>query len=167
MAWAPRPILRLEEHGPIEYRVIALRQEIADEVRRDLRAPGYGHPSHVERAKGTGPCRLCLRPFRVNEEDRVLFTYNPFPAGSDLPAPGPVFVHKDPCARFDAPGFPPGLRAIPVTVEGYDERGLAVARMRASDPDTAVRDVLSRTAVAFVHLRNTEAGCFIARVERR
>ena len=150
----------------MEYRVIALAQEIADEVRRELRAPEYGHPAHVERAGGTGPCRLCLRPFRVNEEDRVLFTYNPFPAESDLPAPGPVFLHKEACARFDAPGFPPGLRAIPVTVEGYDDRGLVVARMRSGYADAAVRDVLSRASVAHAHLRNSEAGCFIARVER-
>ena len=151
----------------MEYRVIALAQEIADAVRRDLRAPEYGHPAHVERASGTGPCRLCLRPFRVNEDDRVLFTYNPFPEGADLPAPGPVFVHQEPCARFDAAGFPPGLRAIPVTVEGYDERGLAVARMPAGDPEATVRTVLSRADVAYAHLRNSEAGCFIARVERR
>jgi hypothetical protein len=56
--------------------VIALRQQIADEVRATLRAPGYGHPAHVEMASGTGPCRLCLRPFRRNEEERVLFTHN-------------------------------------------------------------------------------------------
>jgi hypothetical protein len=151
----------------MEYRVIALGQDVADEVRRSLRAPEYGHPAHVETASGTGPCRLCLRPFEVDEDERVLFTYNPFPGDADLPAPGPVFVHKEPCARFDAPGFPPGLRAIPVTVEGYDERGLVVARMAAGEPDTTVREVLSRAAVAYAHLRNSEAGCFIARVERR
>jgi hypothetical protein len=150
----------------MEYRVIALRQQTADEVRTTLRAPGYGHPAHVEMAKGTGPCRLCLRPFLQDEEERVLFTYNPFPDGADLPSPGPIFVHKASCARFDASGFPPELRSIPLTLEGYDARGVAVVRVKASDPDASTHDVLTRPGVAYAHLRHSEAGCFIARVER-
>jgi len=150
----------------MDYRVIALRQQVADEVRTTLSSPGYGHPAHVEMASGTGPCRLCLRPFRPNEEERVLFTYNPFPDGADLPSPGPVFVHKSSCARFEAQGFPPELRAIPLTLEGYDDRGVVLARIRADDPDASTRDVLSRPGVAYAHVRNSEAGCFIARIER-
>jgi hypothetical protein len=149
----------------MDYRVIALRQETADEARARLRSPGFGHPAHVEVAPGTGPCRLCLRPFRVGEEERVLFTYNPFGPGS-LPSPGPVVVHKDPCPRFEAPGFPPALQGMPLVVEGYDERGLAVARRAAADPDHATREVLAAVGVAYAHLRRADAGCFVARVER-
>jgi hypothetical protein len=148
------------------YRVVALSQDTADEVRATLRAPGYGHPAHVEAATGTGPCRLCLRPFRKGEEERVLFTHDPFPDGADLPGPGPVFVHREPCPRHEGPGFPAELRSIPLTLEGYDARGLAVARVRADDPDAAARDVLARPGVAYAHARHGQAGCFIARVER-
>jgi hypothetical protein len=149
------------------YRVVALDTETADEVRRTLRAPGYGHPAHVETATGYGPCRLCLRTFRKGEEERVLFTFNPFPAGADLPSPGPVFVHRESCVRFEGPGFPPGLRDLPLTLEGYDERGAAQVRTKVGDdPQAAVADVLARPHVAYAHIRNTEAGCFIARVER-
>jgi hypothetical protein len=148
------------------YRVIALRQETADEARRTLRSPGYGHPVHMEVARGSGPCRLCLRPFRLHEEERVLFTYNPFPEDADLPAPGPVFVHRDSCERFEASGFPPELRSLPLTLEGYDERGLTRVRVKAEDPDAAARDVLARPGVAYAHLRHSEAGCFVARLER-
>jgi hypothetical protein len=151
----------------MEYRVIALSQETADDVRATLRAPVYGHAAHVEVAKGTGPCRLCLRTFRTNEDERVLFTYNPFPDDADLPSPGPIFVHRDSCVRFDSTGFPPGLRGLPLTIEGYDARGLALTRTTAGDPDASVRDVLARPGVAFAHVRHSEAGCFIARVERR
>jgi uncharacterized protein DUF1203 len=150
----------------MDYRVRALGQGTADEVRRTLRSPGYGHPAHVEWAAGTGPCRLCLRPFRISEEERVLFTYNPFPDGADLPTPGPIVVHKDGCARYDGAGFPPELASVPLTLEGYDHRGMLLARLRAHDPDAAARDVLARTGVAYAHLRHAEAGCFIARVER-
>jgi hypothetical protein len=150
----------------MDYRVIALRQEAADEVRATLKAPGYGHPAHVELASGTGPCRLCLKPFRKHEEERVLFTYNPFPDDAELPSPGPVFVHKSSCTRFEGPGFPPELRSLPLMLEGYDDRGVAIARTKASDPDTGARDVLARPGVAYAHVRHGEAGCFVARIER-
>jgi hypothetical protein len=149
------------------YRVVALRQELADEVRESRLSPNYGHPAHVEVAKGYGPCRLCLGQFRTGEEERVLFTHNPFPTGADLPSPGPVFVHKDACARHEGAGLPPGLVGLPLTLEGYDSRGLVRARVRiAGDPAAAIATVLSDAAVAYAHLRNTEAGCFIAKVER-
>jgi hypothetical protein len=150
----------------MEYRVIALAQHTADEVRATMRSPGYGHPAHLELASGTGPCRLCLRPFRLNAEERVLFTYNPFPHDADLPSPGPIFVHREPCLRFDGRRLPPELLALPLSVEGYDRRGVAVARVGAGDPDASVRDVLARPGVAYAHVRHGEAGCFVARVER-
>jgi hypothetical protein len=151
----------------VEYRVVALSREIADEVRRSSRAPGYGHPAHVELANGYGPCRLCLRTFRQGEEERVLFTYNPFPKDAALPSPGPVFVHKDACPRFDGPNFPPGLRGLPMTLEAYDATGAALLRVGVSDdPEACVQEALAPPQVAYVHIRNTEAGCFIGRIER-
>lgn len=149
------------------YRVVALATETADEVRRTLRAPGYGHPAHIETATGSGPCRLCLQTFRMGEEERVLFTFNPFPAAADLPSPGPVFVHRAPCSRYESDGFPPGLLGLPLTLEGYDDAGAAQVRLRVgADPESAVAAALSHPRVAYAHIRNTEAGCFIARIER-
>jgi Protein of unknown function (DUF1203) len=150
----------------MSYRVVALKQQTADEVRATLRSPAYGHPAHVETAKGTGPCRLCLRTFRVGEEERVLFTYNPFPEDADVPSPGPIFVHREPCARYEAAGFPKTLLELPLTVEGYDDGGLLLVRQRAADPDATARAVLERPGVAYAHLRHSEAGCFVARLER-
>lgn len=149
-----------------EYRVVALGQDTVDRVRTSLRAPGYGHPAHVEIAAGYGPCRLCLETFRQGAEERVLFTYNPFPA-SAVPSPGPVFVHKESCSRYEGPGVPAGLLELPLFLEGYEESGLPVVRTTvARDPDRAVQRVLSTERVAFAHIRNAEAGCFIARIER-
>lgn len=149
------------------YRVLALQQGLADEVRESRRSPGYGHPAHVEVARGYGPCRLCLRTFRKGEEKRLLFTHNPFPGDADLPSPGPIFIHYTACARFEAAGFPPGLRDLPLTVEGYDAHGVTRARVIvAGDPETAIASALERPEVAYAHLRNTDAGCFVARIER-
>jgi hypothetical protein len=148
------------------YRIVALEQRIADEVRRARRSPGYGHPAHVEVAGGTGPCRLCLRPFAVGEETRVLFTHNPFPEGM-TPSPGPVFIHAVECPRYEADGFPTTLDSVPLLLEGYDGDGMAVVRRAANgDRVREVQDLLADTRVLFVHVRHAKAGCFIARVER-
>src|SRR4029450_261332 len=94
----------------IAFRIVPIDATIADSVRREQRSPQYGHPATVEVAKGYGPCRQCLRPFRPGVEARILFTYNPVPKGSGLPQPGPVFIHRETCTPFDGPDFPTELR---------------------------------------------------------
>jgi hypothetical protein len=59
-------------------RMISIPMKVADLVRTTMKSPGYGHPAHKEIAGGYGPCRLCLRTFRVEHEERLLFTYDPF-----------------------------------------------------------------------------------------
>src|ERR687883_191044 len=108
----------------MEFRFRGIPADVASEVRATMRAPDYGHPAYKALAQGYGPCRLCLRTFRIGEEERILFTYNPFPA-DELPAPGPVFIHAQACERYDAPDFPPDLRALPMVLEAY---GRAIAR---------------------------------------
>jgi hypothetical protein len=149
-------------------RYVGIPAAIADEVRQTLRSPQYGHPAHRERARGYGPCRVCLRTFAVGEEDRLLFTYQPFSDPGSLPSPGPVFVHADPCKRYDAREFPPDFRGLPLVVEGYGRGGRLVIQERAADeaPETLLARVFTVPGVAHAHLRNGEAGCFMARVER-
>ena len=96
--------------------VRGIPQEIADEVRRTRRSPGYGHPAHLELASGTGPCRCCLQPFVPGQDERLLFTYRP-PGADSLMAPGPVFIHAAHCQAFAADGFPEGLRDLPLAFE--------------------------------------------------
>lgn len=141
---------------------------LALEARATLRSPQYGHPAHRERARGYGPCRLCLRTFKVGEEDRLLFTYQPFAEPGSLPAPGPVFIHADGCERYDGLDYPPDLQVLPTVVEGFSRGGTLVAQVRVNGegPEAVVRRVLEGTPAEYVHLRNAEAGCFMARVER-
>ena len=149
------------------FRIVALEEKVAEDVRARLRAPVYGHPAHVEVATGTGPCRLCLRPFEVGAEERLLFTYNPFPEGA-TPSPGPVFVHPRACPRFEADGFPSELSSLPLLLEGYDAGGMALVRRAVNgDPAGDIEDVLDSAGVSFAHVRNAEAGCFIARIDRQ
>ncbi len=149
------------------FRYSGIPTALADEARATLRSPQYGHPAHREPARGYGPCRLCLRTFAVGEEDRLLFTYQPFAEPGSLPAPGPVFIHADGCERYDGLEYPPDLRVLPTVVEGYTRGGKLVAQewVNGEGPEVVVRRVLEETPADYAHLRNAEAGCFMARVE--
>ena len=79
-----------------------------------------------------------------------------------------MFIHRGGCERYDARALPDALRTIPLTLEGYGDEGALIARRRVlSSPFEAVLDdVFRHGEVQYAHLRNTEAGCFIARIDR-
>jgi hypothetical protein len=154
-------------HG---YRIQGIPQAIAATARETMKSPQYGHPAHVEVARGTGPCRLCLQTFTVGGEERLRFTYKPLTAPDALPAaPGPVFIHSLGCQRYDGDVLPEALRRLPLIVEGYDAGGTLVAQQRVGSArfETVLEGVLKSGVVEYAHLRNAEAGCFIARIDRQ
>ena len=152
---------RLRFHG--------IPDAVAAEVRRTLRAPEYGHPAHRELASGPGPCRSCLRTFAIGKEERILFTYQPFREAGSLPAPGPVFIHAEQCERYDAPELPPGFRSLPLVLEAYAAGSALLAQERLGErsPDEVLAALFERNGADYVHIRNGEVGCFMARVERQ
>jgi hypothetical protein len=152
----------------VSIRTIAIPVALADSARRERRSPQYGHPAHVEIARGTGPCRQCLDTFRIGKEERLLFTYNPFDGIDPYPSPGPVFVHASPCSPYGATeGFPDSLRQLPLTLEAYADDRWIVARERVTDGrvEAAAERLFAHDSVEYVHVRHTEAGCYIARLE--
>jgi hypothetical protein len=152
----------------VRFRIEGLPEEIAAEARTTGRSPGYGHPVRRERATGTGPCRSCLRPFRVGAEDRLLLTYRPASGGKSLGAPGPIFIHAEICERYAGTSLPPELADIPLLVEGRtdDGRTLLTSRAEGRSATRAVEECLAVDGIDFAFLRHGEAGCFIARVDR-
>jgi uncharacterized protein DUF1203 len=152
----------------IPFRVIGIPEDLAQRARSEMKSPQYGHPAHVEVAKGYGPCRSCLGKFQTGQEERLLFTYDPFAGLDSYPSPGPIFIHRDECPTYDATAFPPELRDLPLTLEGYGPDRWIVARERVSDGEVevAMERLLAKSEIEYVHVRNTEAGCFIALVER-
>jgi len=152
----------------MQFIVRGLPQEIADEVRRTRRAPGYGHPAHQELAGGTGPCRCCLQPFVAGVEQRLLFTFRPQGDDSSLMAPGPVFVHAEHCTAYVGHGFPAELAALPLAFEGRSShsRVLTLTTDPDIDADTHITRMLSSPQTEWLHVRHAQAGCFIARVDR-
>jgi Protein of unknown function (DUF1203) len=107
---------------------------ISDQVPESLHSPQYGHPAHSELAAGYGPCRSCLNVFCAGEERRLLFTYNPFDGLDEYPSPGPIFIHESQCSPYSQGSiFPPALRGLPLTLEGYGIGRWLVARERGTD----------------------------------
>jgi len=150
------------------FRIAGLPLAMAAKVRQHLRAVQYSHPAHVEMSAGTGPCRVCLDTFKVGEEERILFTYQPFTDPGALASPGPVFIHREVCARYDGSAFPEALRSLPLAFDAFVRGGRLTEQLRVPDGrvEDAVQLLFGKPAVAYIHVRHGEAGCFIARMDR-
>ena len=159
-------ITKVSDH--MSYKVIPIPKEITEQVRQTLISPQYKHPASVSIATGYGPCRSCLKTFDKGKDERILFTYNSFEGLSDLPLPGPIFVHAEECEAYDAGHFPTDLKDLPLLFEGFGDQSELVTRIKADKEclDDQIEEILSLKGIRFINIRNEEAGCFIARIDR-
>jgi hypothetical protein len=154
-----------------DFVVHAIPTKVANLVRETNRAPGYGHPAHTEIATGYGPCRHCLRTFKVGEEQRILFTYDPFHGMERIPLPGPIFVHADSCEPY-APeaGYPSDMLQHAAVMNAFRKGQQLVERRLVEEKGAhvaAVHELLANDDVDYIEVRDLEAGCFDFRIERR
>jgi hypothetical protein len=103
-------------------------------------------------------------------DERLLLTYDPFMDLESLPLPGPVYLHEKVCVRYEGGnGYPDDLRFIPTTLNAYG-RGRKLREVRHVEPhgdaEGAIAELLQRPDVDYLHARNTEAGCYMFRIER-
>lgn len=153
----------------MNYKIKPIPDEITAFVREKLVSPQYRSlPAFVSVADGYGPCRSCLQVFDQGNEERIYITYNPFEGISDLPDPGPVFVHHRECSPYNGDGFPSDLRQLPLLFESFDENCSLLSREPVNSPDAELQmeKILAEDQVSFINIRNAEVGCFVARVER-
>ena len=151
------------------FRAVAIPTEMAEGVRSTMKSPKYGFPAHREVAAGRAPCRHCLRLVKLNEEELILFTMDAFHGLNVPPAPGPVYIHAERCARYSGNGgIPETYRGKLLTFEafGADRRLLAEVRSSDSREQEIASELLGNPEVQYVNVRSTEAGCFLFRVER-
>lgn len=152
----------------MNYKVIPISSETARSVRENMKSPQYGHPAFADIAKGYGPCRVCLKTFIKDAEERILFTYNAFENLSNLPLPSPVYIHKNECAAFSSEGFPFDLLSLPLLLEAYGAESKLVQR-EAFDKNrikNQIEEIFDSAEVKYINIRNSEAGCFVARIDR-
>jgi hypothetical protein len=151
------------------FQISSLPTEIAEAVRTTGKAPQYDFPAHKEVASGRAPCRHCLRLIRVNKEELFLFTYDPFRALGAPPLPGPVYIHAENCNRsVGARSFPEEYRKRALTLAAYgeDRALLAEVRLQNGNEDEEAEKLFANPAVRYVHVRSTEAGCYLFRLDR-
>lgn len=153
----------------MSFRIRPLPTPLAEEARRTGLAPGYGHPvqASVASASGYGPCRHCLRRTREGER-RLLLNYNPYPEPEQPSVVGPIFIHAERCEAYAGAGFPEEVRGLPLLLQGHLRDGSSVLTRRCNpqNPEGDIEDLFRDPAIGFITLRNEEAGCFIARIER-
>jgi hypothetical protein len=150
-------------------RVVAISTTIAEAVRANLKAPGYGFPAHAELATDDAPCRHCLRTIHAEKDRRILFTYDRFAGVESLPQPGPIYIHADSCPRFaENEGFPEELRGSPRTLEAYAHGRRLIAQEYVADGgfEPAIEKLFSYPEVDYLQVNSTTAGCFTFRIER-
>ena len=70
------------------FQVVAIPTEVAQQVRATGKSPIYGFPAHREIAAGRAPCRHCLQLIQRDQEELLLFTYDPFRELSHLHSRG-------------------------------------------------------------------------------
>ncbi|MFJ8540544.1 DUF1203 domain-containing protein [Streptomyces sp. NPDC093586] len=149
---------------------------IAPTVLKELRtADDAGRvPVPVTDDEGGTPLRCCLR-HSVPGERITLVSYAPLrrwaaATGAD-PGPydeqGPVFVHAEECAgpEGDGPAFTNSHR----TLRRYSADGRILGGRLVEEPEAfepALREAFDDPAVAFVHVRAVEYGCFLYEVAR-
>jgi len=143
-------------------------------VLKELRtADDAGRPlSPFTDDEGGAPLRCCLR--RSEPGERIaLVSYAPLrrwaaATGAEPGAydeQGPVFVHAEECAGPDGDGHP--FANAHRTVRRYSADGRILGgRLVETLDDDAFRNAFDDPAVALVHVRAVEYGCFLYEVRR-
>jgi hypothetical protein len=113
------------------------------------------------------PCRRCLTDGHVNEQ-MLLLSYDPFLGDSPYSGPGPIFVHKEPCAPYQGTTVPEQQRRRLLSVRAYDSRHMMVSAdvMEGSGLEEVALKMLEDKGVEYLHVHNAKPGCFAVRVER-
>lgn len=136
-----------------------------------------GHsPRELVDDSGGSPLRCCLRLSRPGE--RVLLaSYAPLrrwaaATGAD-PGPydevGPVYLHANRCAGPVDEGYPDAMRDWPRMFRAYDRNGhILGGRLKENGqaPEPLLDELFRDPAVAVVHARALEHGCFTFAIER-
>ncbi|MEU5315655.1 DUF1203 domain-containing protein [Streptomyces sp. NPDC021056] len=122
--------------------------------------------------EGGAPLRCCLR--RGAPGERIaLVSYAPLRrwaarTGAEPGAydeQGPVFIHAEECAGPQPDGYP--FAGAHRTVRRYSAEGhILGGELVAAPDDEAFRNAFDDPAVALVHVRAVEYGCFLYEVRR-
>lgn len=151
-------------------------------VRALLRADDAGNPPVLlTDDDGGSPLRCCLRRIRAGERV-ALVSYAPLRRWASetgaAPGPydetGPVFIHRGACDGPAGTGYPAEFATSPRVLRSYGADGQILGgRLVAADAagspvgvETALAEIFADPAVALLHGRALEFGCFTFEARR-
>ena len=154
------------------FKVVPIPHHIAKEIRAKL-VDDQGHRLQATPAgQGVGPCRSCLKKF-VPTDRRILFSYSPNAADNPYNEIGPLFIHENECVPYNGfDRFPLEIKNdkknFPLTLRCYnkDKRMSHAEMVGERGVDEVIQNLFVNKDIEFIHARNAEYGCFIAKIER-
>jgi hypothetical protein len=155
------------------FRIVPFSKNYVQHI-RETRKDDFDHVVIEQTATGLGPCRVSLKPFEKGVDKRLLFTHSPFEIDNAYNQPGPVFINAAEVDEYaDIYRFPPEIKAnkqsFPLTLIGYNtEQMMVLSKMVGDrDVDDMITEIFDQnTGVAYLHARNSQACCFICKIER-
>jgi Protein of unknown function (DUF1203) len=156
-----------------KFKIIPLSKEFATKI-RETYIDNFGNQVYEQLASGKGPCRISLKPFNVGEDIRLVFAHSPFSENNAFNQSGPIFIHKNEVEQYsDIYNFPPEIKAdkvnFPLSLIGYskEQKMIFTKLVGDNDIDLLIPEIFeTEIDVEYLHTRNSEACCFICKIER-
>ena len=148
------------------YRIVPLPTEVADAARQGLAVGATDHALVTADSPDSYPCRHCLQWAKPGEK-MILFPFAAVDVGP-YQERGPIFVHAQPCHRYEeTQEYPPQFRGSRV-IRAYDDRKFMIdARIvNGAGPEAVIEQLLGNPDAAFLHVRSATRGCYTMGVER-
>ena len=149
------------------YRVVPLPTEFADAARRAAQAGARDHACVMVDSPTGYPCRHCLRWAQPGEQV-ILFPYASIPAGCPYAEMGPIFVHAQPCPRYElTEQYPADFRGGRV-IRAYDREQNMIAGeiVNGRKPETVIENLFENPETEFIQVRSADRGCYTFGIER-
>jgi hypothetical protein len=149
------------------FRIVPLPTEFAESARRAAEAGATDHAVMIADSLTGYPCRHCLR-FAKSGQRMILFPYAAIPAGRPYSETGPIFVHAEPCERYDAVHeYPADFRSGRV-FRAYDAdyNMIDAVVVNGSEPEAMIEKLFENPETKLVQARSVTRGCYTFGVER-
>jgi hypothetical protein len=152
-----------------EFKIYPLRHEDTAEIKRAMRDLHGNTPERSRAETNRSICRRCLRRFKPGDA-RILFKFRPFQRESVFAEVGPVYVHEGDCEPALDPltRYPEEFRSLPLLLRAYssDDTQVVAELIKDGDAEAVIDRFFADPQVAYIHLRDGEYGCYVARIER-
>jgi len=156
-----------------KFKIVPLSAAFVSQIRK-TNIDNFGNPVYEQLATGKGPCRISLKPFNVGQDIRLVFAYSPFSENNAFNQSGPVFIHKNEVEEYsDIYNFPKEIKAdkenFPLSLIGYskEQKMIFTKLVGDHDIDLLIAEIFeTKSDVEYLHARNSEACCFICKIER-